>query len=68
MVINRSEKIKGLKEKAKNDGELSKEDKKTLSDEEKEQKSLRKQIQDKLIKLPHAFRFLCIYQIIGNIV
>ena len=51
VVINRSEKIKGLKEKAKdNDGELSKEDKKTLSDEEKEQKSLRKQIQDKLIK------------------
>lgn len=28
VVINRSEKIKGLKEKAKNDGELSKEDKK----------------------------------------
>ncbi len=51
VVINRSEKIKGLKEKAKdNDGELSKEDKKTLTDEEKEQKSLRKQIQDKLIK------------------
>lgn len=51
VVINRSEKIKGLKEKAKeNDGELSKEDKKTLSDEEKEQKSLRKQIQEKLIK------------------
>lgn len=50
IVINRSEKIKGLKEKAKNDGELSKEDKKTLSDEEKEQKSQRKQIQDKLIK------------------
>lgn len=50
VVINRSEKVKGLKEKAKNDGELSKEDKKTLSDEEKQQKSLRKQIQDKLIK------------------
>ena len=50
VVINRSEKIKGLKEKAKNDGELSKEDKKTLSDEEKKQKSLRKQIQEKLIK------------------
>ena len=51
VVINRSEKIKGLKEKAKdNDGELSKEDKKTLTDEEKEQKSLRKQIQEKLIK------------------
>ena len=50
VVINRSEKIKGLKEKAKNDGELSKEDKKTLSDEEKEQKSQRKQIQEKLIK------------------
>lgn len=51
VVINRSEKIKGLKQKAKdNDGELSKEDKKTLSDEEKKQKSLRKQIQDKLIK------------------
>lgn len=50
VLINRSEKIKGLKEKAKNDGELSKEDKKTLSDEEKEQKSQRKQIQEKLIK------------------
>ncbi|WII95258.1 GIY-YIG nuclease family protein [Moraxella haemolytica] len=51
VVINRSEKIKGLKQKAKeNDGELSKEDKKTLTEEEKKEKSLRKQIQDKLIK------------------
>ncbi len=32
------------------EGELSKDDKKTLTDEEKEQKSLRKQIQEKLIK------------------
>lgn len=51
VVINRSEKIKNMKAKAKeNDGELSKEDKKTLSEEEKKEKSLRKQIQEKLIK------------------
>lgn len=51
VVINRSEKIKALKQKAKeNDGKLSKEDKKTLTDEEKKEKTLRKQIQEKLIK------------------
>ncbi|WP_323842109.1 MULTISPECIES: GIY-YIG nuclease family protein [unclassified Moraxella] len=51
LVVARSDKVKGLKEKAKeNDGELSKEDKKALTEEEKKEKSLRKQIQDKLVK------------------
>lgn len=48
-IINKSESVKKAKEKA-NDGELSKKEKKTLSDEEKEYKNLRKQIQEKLIK------------------
>src|SRR3546814_20757191 len=48
-IINKSEKVKALKNKAK-DGELSTKDKKELSDEEKEYKSLRKQVQEKLIK------------------
>ena len=46
-IINKSEKIKQAK---KEDKELSKKEKKELSDEEKEYKSLRKQIQEKLIK------------------
>ena len=47
-IINKSEKVK----KAKKDGEdkLTPKEKKQLSDEEKEYKSLRKQIQEKLIK------------------
>lgn len=47
-IINKSEKVK----KARKEGEdkLSKKEKKELSDEEKEYKSLRKQIQEKLIK------------------
>lgn len=49
VVINRSEKVKGLKKKA-GDEELTKEEKRTLTDEEKKEKSLRKQIQDKLVK------------------
>ena len=49
VVINRSEKVKGLKKKA-GEEELTKEEKKTLTDEEKKEKSLRKQIQEKLIK------------------
>src|SRR3546814_12681721 len=49
LIINKSEKVKALKNKAK-DGELSTKDKKELSDEEKEYKSLRKQVQEKLIK------------------
>ena len=48
-IINKSEKIKELKKKAK-EGELTAKDKKELSDEEKEYKSKRKLIQEKLIK------------------
>ena len=48
-VINRSEKIKDLKKKAKDKG-LSPKEKKRLTAEEKEFKSLRKKVQDKLIK------------------
>lgn len=48
-VINQSEKIKELKKKAKTEG-LTPKEKKELSDEEKEYKSKRKQIQEKLIK------------------
>lgn len=48
-IINKSEKIKELKNKAK-EGALSSKEKKELSEEEKEYKSKRKQIQEKLIK------------------
>ncbi len=48
-IINESESVKALKNKAK-DGELSKAEKKELTDEEREYKSKRKQIQEKLIK------------------
>ena len=48
-IINKSEKVKELKKKAK-DGELSAKDRKELTDEEKEYKSLRKKVQEKLIK------------------
>lgn len=48
-IINKSEKVKDLKTKAK-DGELSAKEKKELTDEEKEYKSLRKTVQEKLIK------------------
>jgi hypothetical protein len=48
-IINKSESVKKTKKDA-NDRELSKKEKKELSEEEKEFKSLRKQIQDKLIK------------------
>lgn len=48
-IINKSESVKKAKKEA-NDRELTKEEKKELTDEEKEYKSLRKQIQDKLIK------------------
>jgi hypothetical protein len=47
-VINKSEQVKDLKKAT--DGDLSAKEKKELSDEEKEYKSKRKQIQDKLIK------------------
>lgn len=48
-IINKSEKVKDLKKKAK-DKDLSREEKKELSDAEKEYKSKRKLIQEKLIK------------------
>lgn len=48
-IINKSEKIKELKKKAK-DGELTAKEKKQLTDEEKEYKSRRKLVQEKLIK------------------
>ena len=48
-IINRSEKVKALKNKAK-EKELSAKEKKQLSDEEKEYKSKRKLVQEKLIK------------------
>lgn len=48
-IINKSEAVKKAKKEA-NDRELTKKEKKELSDEEKKYKSLRKQIQEKLIK------------------
>ena len=48
-IINKSEKVKALKKKAK-DEELTPKEKKELTAEEKEYKSRRKQIQEKLIK------------------
>ncbi|MBF6612264.1 MAG: restriction endonuclease [Chloroflexi bacterium] len=48
-IINKSEKVKELKNKAKG-GDLTAQEKKELSDEEKEYKSKRKLVQEKLIK------------------
>ena len=48
-IINKNEKVKDLKNKAKN-GELTAKEKKELTEEEKEYKSKRKQVQEKLIK------------------
>ena len=48
-IINKSEKVKDLKNKAK-EGELSEKEKKALSDEERDYKSKRKLVQEKLIK------------------
>lgn len=48
-IINKSEKVKDLKKKEK-DGDISKKEKKELSAEEKEFKSKRKLVQEKLIK------------------
>lgn len=47
-IINKSESVKKVKKES--DGKLTPKEKKELSDEEKEYKSLRKQIQEKLIK------------------
>ena len=48
-IINKSDKVKQLKTKS-TETDLTPQEKKTLTDEEKEYKSLRKQIQEKLIK------------------
>ena len=48
-IINKSEKVKKAKKET-SDEDMTKEKKKELTDEEKEYKSLRKQIQEKLIK------------------
>ena len=48
-IINKSEAVKKLKKEA-NDRKLSSDEKKRLTEEEKEYKSLRKKIQEKLIK------------------
>ena len=48
-IINQSEKVKSLKNKARDEG-LSEREKKELTAEEKEYKSRRKQVQEKLIK------------------
>lgn len=48
-IINKSDKVKELKQKARED-ELTAKEKKELSDEEKEYKSKRKLVQEKLIK------------------
>lgn len=48
-IIARSDAVKDLKKKAR-DGELSQKEKKQLSEEEKAYKSLRKKVQEKLIK------------------
>jgi hypothetical protein len=48
-IVNKSDRIKDLKKKAK-DGELTTKEKQELSDEEKEFKSKRKMVQEKLIK------------------
>jgi hypothetical protein len=48
-IINKSEKVKGLKNKAK-ERELSEKEKRELTAEEKEYKSKRKLVQEKLIK------------------
>lgn len=49
-IINKSDNVKKAKKKQYEGEQLSKEEKKELTDEEKEYKSIRKQIQDKLIK------------------
>lgn len=63
-IINRSEKIKKLKAKA-NDKPLTQKEKKQLTDAEKEMKSKRKMIQEKLIKFATripVFMFLTDYR------
>jgi hypothetical protein len=49
-IVNKSEKIKEIKEKGKEDNGLTPKEQKELSEEEKEYKSKRKLVQEKLIK------------------
>ena len=63
-IINKAEKVKDLKNKAK-DGEQTEKEKKELSDEEREYKSMRKEVQKKLIKFATripAFMYLTDYR------
>ena len=63
-IINKSEKVKDLKNKAK-DKTLTEKEMKTLTDEEKEYKSKRKLVQEKLIKFATripAFMYLTDYR------
>ena len=63
-IINKSEKVQELKNKAKKE-DLSVEEKQELSDEEKEYKSKRKLVQEKLIKFATripAFMYLTDYR------
>jgi hypothetical protein len=63
-IINKSEKIKDLKKAAK-ERDLTSKERKELTDEEKKQKSLRKQVQEKLIKFATripAFMYLTDYR------
>ena len=53
-IINKSEKVKDIKTKARTT-ELTDKEKKTLTEEEKEYKSKRKQVQEKLIKFATGF-------------
>ena len=59
-IINKSESVKKAKQEA-NERDLTKEEKKQLTEEEKEFKSLRKQIQEKLIKFATRIPvFMCL--------
>ncbi|MCC7087461.1 MAG: GIY-YIG nuclease family protein [Pirellulales bacterium] len=49
-IINRSEQIKDAKRRIADDGELSEKEQRKLTEAERERKSLRKQVQEKLIK------------------
>lgn len=63
-IINKAEKIKKLKNKAK-EGQLNDKDKRELTEEEKEFKTKRKQVQEKLIKFATripAFMYLTDYR------
>jgi len=74
-IINKSEAISKAKKEA-NDRELTKQEKKILTDEEKEFKNKRKQIQEKLIKFATRipvfmyltdFRELCLQDVIRHV-